>query len=285
MDFLGLRNLTIIGETLRFIKDLHGEVIDITRIPLNDKPTFELLAKGETTGIFQLESSGMRRCIKELQPTTVFDMMAMVALYRPGPMQVIPEFIARKHDSSKIVYPHPRLESVLKQSYGIICYQDDVLLTSITLAGYSWGEADKLRKAVGKKIPAEMKKQHDKFIEGCKKNGISESKAQEIWQLIEPFAGYGFNKAHAACYALIAYQTAYLKRHYPVEFMTAVLAAESRVATGPAREEKVGMLVEECKRMSIQLLAPDINKSEIEFSIEGDRKSTRLNSSHSQISY
>jgi len=271
MDFLGLRNLTIIGETLRFIKDLHGEVIDITRIPLNDKPTFELLAKGETTGIFQLESSGMRRYIKELQPTTVFDLMAMVALYRPGPMQVIPEFISRKHDASKITFPHPKLETVLKQSYGIIAYQDDVLLTAITLAGYSWEDADKLRKAVGKKIPADMKKQEEKFIAGCKKNGITDAHAREIFHLIEPFAGYGFNKAHAACYAMIAYQTAYLKRHYPIEFMTAILTAESRVATGSIREEKMTMIVEECKRMQIPLLAPDINKSEIEFSIEGTK--------------
>lgn len=268
MDFLGLRNLTIIGETLNFIKDIRGEIIDIEKIPLQDKTTFELLSKGETTGIFQLESSGMRRYIKELKPTTVFDLMAMVALYRPGPMQVIPEFIARKHDASKITYPHPKLESVLKLSYGIIAFQDDVLLTAITLAGYTWGDADKLRKAVGKKIPSEMKKQQQKFIEGCKKNGISQSKAAEIFNLIQPFAGYGFNKAHAACYAMIAYQTAYLKTHYPVEFMTAVLTAESRAATGPTREEKMTLLVEECKKKNILLLPPDINKSLIEFSIE-----------------
>lgn len=272
MDFLGLRNLTIIGETLKFVKDLHGESIDINTIPLSDKQTFELLAKGETTGIFQLESPGMRRHIKELKPTTIFDLMAMVALYRPGPMQVIPEFIARKHNPVRISYPHPLLESVLKQSYGIIAYQDDVLLTAITLAGYSWGDADKLRKAVGKKIPSEMKKQEEKFIAGCEKNGIPKSKADEIFHLIEPFAGYGFNKAHAACYAMIAYQTGYLKTHFPVEFMTAVLTAESRVASGPAREEKLGLFVEECKRMEIPLLPPDINKSHVEFTIEKNSK-------------
>lgn len=270
MDFLGLRNLTIIGNALKLIKATRGEEIDIHKIPLDDQPTYELLAKGETVGIFQLESAGMRRYIKELKPTTVFDMMAMVALYRPGPMQVIPEFIARKHDPSRIVYPHPKLEKVLKTSYGVIAYQDDVLLTAITLADYSWGEADKLRKAVGKKIPSEMKKQHDKFIQGCTKNGITVEKAIEIFHLIEPFAGYGFNKAHAACYAVIAYQTAYLKTHYLVEFMTAVLAAESRVATGPAREEKIGMLVEECKRMGITLLPPDINRSGTDFAVKGD---------------
>ena len=270
MDFLGLRNLSIIEAALSFIKEFRGEKVEITQLPLDDTQTYQLLSSGETTGIFQLESPGMRRYIKELKPTTVFDLMAMVALFRPGPMQVIPEFIARKHDPSKIVYPHPQLKDVLSQSYGLICYQDDVLLTAITVAGYSWGDADKLRKAVGKKIPSEMKKQQEKFIAGCHKNGVAPEKAAELFHLIEPFAGYGFNKAHAACYAMIAYQTAYLKTHYPVEFMTAVLAAESRVATGPTREEKMALLVEECKRMRIKLLPPDINKSTVDFVIEGD---------------
>lgn len=275
MDFLGLRNLTIIEQTLKFIKEVRSEIVDITQIPVDDQATYKLLSQGETTGIFQLESAGMRRYIKELRPTSVFDLMAMVALYRPGPIAVIPEFIARKHDPTKITYPDPRLESVLKQSYGIICYQDDVLLTAITLAGYSWSEADKLRKAVGKKIPTEMKKQQEKFIAGCRKNGITQEKAATLFHLIEPFAGYGFNKAHAACYAMIAYQTAYLKTHYQVEFMTAVLTAESRVATGPQREEKVGLLIEECKRMGIKLLAPDINASQVEFKMEPDRGKKR----------
>lgn len=274
MDFLGLRNLTIIGEALIFIKEKRGETLDINKIELDDKATYELLSKGETTGIFQLESSGMRRYIKELKPTTIFDLMAMVALYRPGPMQIIPEFIARKHDPSKITYPHPKLTDTLKQSYGLITYQDDVLLTSIALAGYSWGDADKLRKAVGKKKVEEMQKQQEKFVEGCVKNGLTKAEAEAIFHLIEPFAGYGFNKAHAACYAMIAYQTAYLKTHYPVEFMCAVLTAESRSITGAAREEKMTMLVEECKRSGIKLLPPDINKSLVEFSIEGkDQKS------------
>lgn len=269
MDFLGLRNLTIIGETLSYIKEKRGEIIDIENIPLDDTDAYKLLSNGYTTGVFQLESPGMRRYIKELKPTTIFDLMAMVALYRPGPMQVIPEFIARKHDAMKIDYPHPLLTDVLKTSYGLIAYQDDVLLTAITLASYSWGDADKLRKAVGKKIPAEMKKQHDKFIDGCKKNEISQTKAIEIWNLIEPFAGYGFNKAHAACYAMIAYQTAYLKSRYSTEFMTASLNAESRVATGATREEKMTMIIEECKRMNIKVLPPDINKSLVDFCIEG----------------
>lgn len=268
MDFLGLRNLTIMSQALAFVKQIQGKVIDLSHIPLDDVKTFAMLASGETTGVFQLESSGMRRYIKELRPTTIFDLMAMVALYRPGPMQVIPEFIKRKHNPKLITYPDPRLKDALAQSYGIICYQDDVLLTAITLAGYSWGDADKLRKAVGKKIPSEMKKQKEKFIEGCEKNGLSKTKAEEIFTLIEPFAGYGFNKAHAACYAMIAYQTAYLKANYPVEYMTAVFAAESRANTGDARDEKIATIVAECRQYGIPLLPPDVNTSGVEFTIE-----------------
>lgn len=268
MDFLGLRNLTIMAQALRFIKETKEKDIDFHSIPLDDHKTFQMLSAAETTGIFQLESSGMRRYIKDLKPTTIFDLMAMVALFRPGPMQVIPEFISRKHDPSRITYPDPRLKEVLKQSYGIIAYQDDVLLTAMTLAGYSWGDADKLRKAVGKKIPSEMKKQQEKFINGCVVNGLSKNKAAEIFNLIEPFAGYGFNKAHAACYAMIAYQTAYLKANYTVEYMTAVLTAESRANTGPTRDIKISQVVEECRRMHITLLPPDINASTIEFIIE-----------------
>lgn len=270
MDFLGLRNLTIMSQALNFIKRSTGKLIDLYAIPLTDKKTFDMLSIGETTGVFQLESSGMRRYIKELKPTTIFDLMAMVALFRPGPMQVIPQYISRKNNPETIVYPDPRLKDVLKQSYGLICYQDDVLLTAITLAGYSWLDADKLRKAVGKKIPSEMKKQQEKFIEGCVKNGMTKFKAEEIFHLIEPFAGYGFNKAHAACYAVIAYQTAYLKANFPVEYMTAVLTAESRANTGDTRNEKIAMIVSECKRMGLTLLPPDINTSDIEFAIENN---------------
>jgi len=268
MDFLGLRNLTIMSQALTFIRASRGETIDLENIPLTDKKTYQMLSLGETTGVFQLESAGMRRYIKELQPTNIFDLMAMVALFRPGPMATIPEFIKRKHNPKAVTYPDDRLKDVLKQSYGIICYQDDVLLTAITLAGYSWGDADKLRKAVGKKISSEMKKQKEKFTEGCVKNGITKSKAEEIFTLIEPFAGYGFNKAHAACYAMIAYETAYLKANYPVEYMTAVLTAESRANTGPARDEKIARIVAECRRMQIGLLPPDINRSDIEFAIQ-----------------
>ncbi|EKE12909.1 MAG: hypothetical protein ACD_13C00124G0001, partial [uncultured bacterium] len=269
MDFLGLRNLTIMSQALMFIKANRDTTVDLQNIPLDDKKTYDMLSKGETTGVFQLESSGMRRYIKDLKPTSLFDLMAMVALFRPGPMQVIPEFIARKNNPKLISYPDPRLKEVLSQSYGILCYQDDVLLTAITLAGYSWGDADKLRKAVGKKIPSEMKKQKEKFITGCVKNGLTKSKAEEIFTLIEPFAGYGFNKAHAACYAMIAYQTAYLKANFPVEYMTAVLTAESRANTGPTRDDKISAIVAESKRMGITLLPPDINASAVEFTIAG----------------
>jgi len=268
MDFLGLRNLTIIEETLKFIKQNQDIVVDLTKAPLNDRSTYELLGQGETTGIFQLESSGMRRYIKELKPTTIFDLQAMVALYRPGPMQNIPEFISRKRDPSLITYPHPKLESILKTSYGVLTFQDDVLLTAILLAGYTWLDADKFRKAMGKKIPADMKKQEELFLQGCQKNGITEKKAKEIYELIAPFAGYGFNKAHAACYAMIAFRTGYLKAHYPVEFMTAVLTAESRGTTGPQKNEKIAQAVAECRRLDVPILQPDINNSSSEFSIE-----------------
>jgi DNA polymerase-3 subunit alpha len=268
MDFLGLRNLTIIEETLKFIKSNQGQEIDLTKIPLNDQPTYKLLSDAETTGIFQLESSGMRRYIKELKPTNIFDLMAMVALYRPGPMANIPAFIDHKRHPEKITYPDPRLEDILKPSYGILTFQDDVLLTTIKIAGYDWLMADKFRKAMGKKIPAEMKKQEETFIEGAIKNGLTRQKAEEMFQLIAPFAGYGFNKAHAACYATIAYRTAYLKAHYPVEFMTALLTAENRGTTGPAKAEKISQALAECKRLKVEVLPPSVNYSVSDFSIE-----------------
>lgn len=268
IDFLGLRNLTIIQEALRFIEKNQKVKIDLSKIPFDDKKTYDLLSSGETTGIFQLESSGMRRYIKELKPTTIFDLQAMVALYRPGPMANIPEFIKRKNQPFLIKYPDPRLADILKESYGVITFQDDVLLTAIRVAGYSWLEADKLRKAIGKKIPSEMKKQHDQFVKGCIQNGMTNDKAESLWNMFEPFAGYGFNKAHAAGYATIAYQTAYLKANYPVEFMTALLTAESRGSTGPIKNEKIAQAVAECKRLKVTVLPPDINKSDNDFIID-----------------
>lgn len=272
MDFLGLRNLTIIEETLKFVKQNQGIEINFANVPLDDKKAYALLSSGETTGIFQLESAGMRRYIKELKPTTIFDLQAMVALYRPGPMANIPEFVKRKHNPKLITYPDERLKEILKNSYGVITFQDDVLLTAIALAGYSWLEADKFRKAMGKKIPGEMKKQRVLFIKGCVANGLSSKKAEEFFDLIAPFAGYGFNKAHAACYATIAFRTAYLKAHFPVEFMTALLTAESRGTTGPAKNEKIALAISECKRLKVPVLAPDINKSRSDFSIEDKTK-------------
>ncbi len=272
MDFLGLRNLTIIEETLKFIKQNQNQDIDMNSLDLLDKKTYALLSEGETTGIFQLESAGMRRYIKELKPTSIFDLQAMVALYRPGPMNNIPEFIKRKHNPTLISYPHPKLKDILKESYGVLTFQDDVLLTSIALAGYTWLEADKFRKAMGKKIPAEMKKQKELFINGCIKNGLPSKQAEEIYELIAPFAGYGFNKAHAACYAMIAFRTAYLKAHFPVEFMTALMTAESRGTSGPVKNEKIAQAVAECKRLHIPVLPPDINKSTSDFSIEDKTK-------------
>lgn len=272
MDFLGLRNLTIIEETLKFVKLNQGVDVDFKNVSLDDPKTYELLGQGETTGIFQLESAGMRRYIKELKPTSIFDLQAMVALYRPGPMQNIPEFIRRKHNPTLITFPHPDLEGILKESYGVLTFQDDVLLTAITLAGYTWLEADKFRKAMGKKIPSEMKKQEELFLSGCVKNGITEAKAKNIYELIAPFAGYGFNKAHAACYATIAFRTAYLKAHYPVEFMTALLTAESRGTTGPAKNEKISQAVAECRRLDVTILPPDINNSQSDFAIEDKTK-------------
>jgi DNA polymerase III subunit alpha len=268
IDFLGLRNLTIIQEALRFIYENQSKKIDLSKVSFDNKKAYDLLSSGETTGIFQLESPGMRRYIKDLKPTSIFDLQAMVALYRPGPMANIPEFIRRKHNPSLIEYPDDRLSDILKESYGVITFQDDVLLTAIQLAGYSWLEADKLRKAIGKKIPSEMKKQHDKFVAGCVKNGMKKKKAEDFWILFEPFAGYGFNKAHAAGYATIAFRTAYLKANYPVEFMTALLTAESRGTTGPVKNEKIAQAVAECKRINVTVLPPDINNSESDFTIE-----------------
>ncbi len=268
MDFLGLRNLTIIEETLNFIKENEGKIVDVSAVPLDDKKTYDLLSDAETTGIFQLESAGMRRYIKDLRPTSIFDLMAMVALYRPGPMANIPEFISRKRDASRINLPDPRLKDALGESYGMLVYQDDVLLTTIAIAGYNWLDADKFRKAMGKKIPAEMKKQKEQFVKGSIANGLSEKKAEAIFNLIAPFAGYGFNKAHAACYATIAYRTGYLKANYPVEFMTALLTAESRGSSGPVKNEKIAQAIAECKRLKLTVLPPDINKSKKDFTIE-----------------
>jgi DNA polymerase-3 subunit alpha len=262
-DFLGIRNLTILSDAISLVKKHYGAVVDIELIPLDDQKTFAMLSRGETMGLFQLNGSGMTRFLKELEPSTIFDINAMVALYRPGPLEMIPEYIKRKKDPSLVTYLDPRLEPILDQSFGVITYQDDVMLIAIHLAGYSWLEADKLRKAMGKKIPAEMQAQKEKLFEGFDKNGLSKKKASELWQLIEPFAAYGFNKAHAASYGRVAYQTAYMKANFPAAYMTAILTNES------GDVEKIAEIVLECKRMGIEVLPPDINSSFGGFTIVG----------------
>ncbi len=266
-DILGIRNLSILGAAIEIVQNTRQIKIDLRTIPLDDKKTFAMLAKGETMGTFQLGGSGMTRYLKELKPTRVEDLMAMVALFRPGPMAVIPEYIARKHNPALVKYLDPRMEKYLDKSYGMLVYQDDLLYTAIYLAGYSWEEADKFRKAVGKKIPTEMAKQKEKFIEGIIKNGRDKDFAELLWQLFEPFQAYGFNKAHAASYGIVAYQTAYMKANYTVEFMCALLTAES------GDIEKIAQAVYECRRMGIVVEAPDLNKSDIGFIMEQNPKS------------
>lgn len=254
-DFLGIRNLAILGDAIRMVKKFYEIEIDIEKIPLNDKKTFELLARGETEGLFQLNGSGMTRYLKELKPTTIHDINAMVALYRPGPMETIPEYIKRKHNPHLIKYLDPRMKKYLGESYGLIVYQDDLLFSALELAGYNWEEADKFRKAVGKKIPEEMAAQHEKFVNGVIKNGQTKKFAEDLWKLFEPFQAYGFNKAHAASYGRVAYQTAYMKANYPVEYMAAILTAES------GDVEKIAEIINECKNMKIPVLPPNINES------------------------
>lgn len=254
-DFLGIRNLAILSEAVRLVKKIYDIDIDIDNIPINDKKTYNMLAKGETSGLFQLNGSGMTSYLKQLKPTNINDINAMVALYRPGPLESIPEYIKRKHNNHLIKYLDPRMKDILDQSYGVITYQDDVLLIAINLAGYSWLEADKLRKAMGKKIPEEMEQQKEKLLKGLMSNGMSEKKSKELWSLIEPFAAYGFNKAHAASYGFVAYQTAYMKANYPVEYMCAILTSES------GDVDKISEIVSECQKMNIKILPPDINES------------------------
>lgn len=261
-DFLGIKNLAIIADAVARIKVTRGVDIDIENIPLDDVKTFEMLARGDTEGTFQLNGSGMTRYLKELKPTTIHDINAMVALYRPGPMETIPTYIERKRNPASITYLDPRMKEYLDASYGLLVYQDDVLLTAITLGGYSWLEADVLRKAMGKKIPAEMEAQKEKLLRGFAEYGkLSPAKGQQLWKLIEPFAAYGFNKAHAACYGKVAYQTAYLKANFPAEYMAAVLTADA------GDTEAISIFVSECERLGIPVLPPDVNESGTDFTV------------------
>ncbi|HEY4474705.1 MAG TPA: DNA polymerase III subunit alpha [Candidatus Paceibacterota bacterium] len=262
LDFLGIRNLTILENAVSLVHRHRNIDIDIEKISFDDKKTFKMLAKGETEGLFQLNGSGMTKYLTELKPTTIHDINAMVALYRPGPINNIPEYIARKQGRSKIKYFHPKAEKFLDKSYGILVYQDDLLFTAMELAGYNWESVDKFRKAVGKKIPAEMAKQHEIFVQGCQTHsGMSKGEAEQIWNLFEPFQGYGFNKAHAACYGRVAYQTAYMKANFPAEYMCAVLTAEA------GDTEKISEIISECQRMGIPVLPPDINSSYKDFTV------------------
>jgi len=265
MDFLGLKTLTIIQNILNQVKNRTGQEIKLENIPLDDKATYELLKNGQTTGVFQLESAGMKRYLKELQPNEFEDIIAMVALYRPGPMEFIPEFIARKHGQKEIKYLHPQLEPILKNTYGICVYQEQLMQIAQRLAGFSLGEADTLRKAVGKKIKKLLDEQKEKMIQGMIKNNIPASTAEEIWHWIEPFARYGFNRSHATCYALVGYQTAYLKAHYPTEFMAALMTADQNDV------ERIAFLVDECRQMGIKVLPPNVNESEENFTVVQDK--------------
>ncbi len=262
MDFLGLRTLSIIKDTLANIKKSKGIDIDIDNIPIDDKKTYKLFSKGDTVGVFQFESAGMQKYLKELKPTQFEDLIAMNALYRPGPMDYIPQFISRKHGLEKIEYPFPAMEKRLKDTYGITVYQEQVMLLSRDLAGFTRGQSDELRKAMGKKLKDKMEALHEKFIEGAQKNGYEPvEKLEHIWSDWAKFAEYAFNKSHATCYSLVAYQTAYLKAHYPAEFMAANLTRNKDDIT------EVGKLMDECKAMKMNVLGPDVNESDLTFTV------------------
>ncbi|MDX5328402.1 MAG: DNA polymerase III subunit alpha, partial [Marinobacter sp.] len=271
-DFLGLRTLTIIKWALNMINPRRQERglgdLDISTIPLDDKPSFDLLKKAETTAVFQLESRGMKDLIRRLQPDSLEDMIALVALFRPGPLQsgMVDDFIDRKHGRQPLSYPHPDyqyegLKPVLEPTYGVILYQEQVMQIAQVMAGYTLGGADMLRRAMGKKKPEEMEKQKAIFLDGCENNGIDKTLAENIFDLVEKFAGYGFNKSHSAAYALVSYQTLWLKTHYPAEFMAAVLTADMQ------NTDKVVTLVEECRNMKLDLLVPDVSRSEYTFTV------------------
>ena len=256
MDFLGLKTLTVIENTLNSIK----HKIDLENLPLDDKKTFELFQQANTTGVFQLESGGMKKNLKELKPNVFEDIIAMVALYRPGPIEFIPDFIARKHGLRDVAYLHPKLKPILENTYGVMVYQEQLMRIARDLAGFTLSEADVLRKAVGKKIKKLLDEQKDDMINGMIKNDINPKVAKKIWQTIEPFAQYGFNRSHSACYALIGYRTAYLKAHYPTEFMASLMTSEQNDI------ERVAVLINECKKMNLKVLTPNVNESDKNFS-------------------
>ena len=264
-DFLGLTNLSVLADSILRVERRLGIKVDLDRLPLDDKKTFEMLGRGETLGVFQLASAGMTSYLIDLVPSRVHDINAMVALYRPGPMAFIPSYIERKKDPKKVRYLDPLMEEILKDSYGVITYQEDVLQIAIKIAGYTWLEADKLRRAMGKKIPIEMAAQKEKFTRGCIGHGMKKETVQRLWEQIETFAAYGFGKAHAASYGNLAYKTAYMKANYPVDYMAAVLTADA------GDVEKVAQVVAECARMGLAILPPSVNESQGNFTVVDDK--------------
>ncbi len=260
-DFLGLTNLSILADAVARVRERLNVDIDLDNFPLDDKKTFEMLSRGETLGVFQLAGGGMTTYLVDLKPTVIHDINAMVALYRPGPMNFIPQYIERKKNPKLVTYLDPRMEAILKNSYGVITYQDDVLQIAIDLAGYSWLEADKFRKAMGKKVVAEMAAQKEKFTKGCIERGMKPAVVQTLWEQIETFAAYGFNKAHAASYGNLAYKTAYMKANFPVDYMAAVLTADA------GDVEKIAEVINECKRMGISISPPSVNESRGNFTV------------------
>jgi len=279
IDFLGLKNLTIIENTLEIMRKARGIDLDVNLIPLDDKKSFELLQKAETTGVFQLESSGMKRYLKQLEPTELEDIIVMVSLYRPGPMEFIPDYIESKHGRRRVKYLDPRMKPVLEKTYGIIVYQEQVMEIARVLSGFSYSEADVLRKAVGKKIASLLNEQEEKMISGMVKNGIKKDVAKEIWDYILPFARYGFNRSHAACYAMIAYQTAYLKANYPSEFMASLLTSDH------GNMDRISIEVEECRQMGLEVLPPDINESFSTFTVVYDSLEVRQDKQSAKIRF
>ena len=261
MTFWASRTLTVLEKAVEFIRQ-SGTTIDLTTLPFDDAPSYELLSRGDTVGVFQLESSGMRDVLRKLKPDRFEDIIALVALYRPGPMDNIPTFIACKRGLEEPDYLHPWLEELLRETYGVIIYQEQVMQIAQILSGYSLGEADLLRRAMGKKIQAEMDMQKTRFVEGAVEKGVDKKKSESIFELVNKFAGYGFNKSHAAAYALVAYQTAYLKANYPVEFMAASMTLDM------GNTDKLFVFKEEVDRMGIELLPPSVNRSGVGFRVE-----------------
>jgi len=263
MDFLGLKTLTVIRNTCEMVKKGHGITLDMDTLPLDDQKTYDLLNRAETLGVFQLESGGMRDLCKKFQITSVEHITALVALYRPGPMDLIPEFIKRRHGEVKVEYEHPLLEPIARETYGILIYQEQVMQAAQLLGGYTLGGADLLRRAMGKKKVEEMQKHRGIFVKGCKAKNIPEAKANQIFDLLEKFAGYGFNKSHAAAYAIVAYQTAYLKANYPVEFLSAMMTNDM------SDTAKLSQYIAEARQMGIEVLPPDVNESQMYFAPAG----------------